>query len=75
MKNTIRNTIHKRGSAQNIFRTAFRQEKNASQESAATLEERIQRKAHELWEERGRTDGHDLDDWLKAERLVKSGRA
>ena len=27
----------------------------------------IARRAYELFEERGREDGHDLDDWLQAE--------
>jgi hypothetical protein len=28
----------------------------------------IARRAFELYEKRGRTDGHDVDDWLLAER-------
>jgi hypothetical protein len=35
---------------------------------------RIAETAYELYEQRGRADGYDLDDWLKAEALV-SGRA
>lgn len=31
------------------------------------LEERIRRRAYALYEQRGRLDGHDLDDWLLAE--------
>jgi hypothetical protein len=31
------------------------------------LEERIRLRAYELYEARGREDGHDLDDWLQAE--------
>jgi hypothetical protein len=31
------------------------------------LEERIRRRAYELYEQRGRPDGHDVDDWLQAE--------
>jgi len=30
----------------------------------------IARRAFELYEQRGRADGHDLDDWLQAEREV-----
>ncbi len=33
----------------------------------AALEERIRLRAYELYEARGREDGHDLDDWLQAE--------
>ena len=43
--------------------------------SEAELTNRIQRKAKELWEQKGRVQGKDLDIWLEAERLVKSGRA
>lgn len=31
------------------------------------IEERIRRRAHELYEQRGRVDGFALDDWLQAE--------
>jgi hypothetical protein len=34
------------------------------------LEEEIRRLAYELYEERGREDGYDLDDWLRAEAEV-----
>jgi len=34
------------------------------------LSEEIARKAYELFEQRGRTDGSDLDDWLQAEKMV-----
>lgn len=27
----------------------------------------IEQRAYELYEQRGRQDGHDLEDWLKAE--------
>ncbi len=36
----------------------------------APREEAVRRKAYELYEVRGKTDGHDLEDWLKAEALV-----
>jgi Protein of unknown function (DUF2934) len=32
---------------------------------------RIATKAYELHEQRGYLDGHDLDDWLKAEAIIK----
>lgn len=31
------------------------------------LEEEIRHRAYVLYEQRGREDGHDLDDWLHAE--------
>ncbi len=32
---------------------------------------RVARKAYDLFERRGRDEGHDVEDWLEAERLVK----
>lgn len=32
--------------------------------------ERIAKKAHELWEQHGRREGHDLEDWFGAEAIV-----
>lgn len=34
----------------------------------------VARVAYELYEQRGRADGHDFEDWLKAEELVRQGR-
>lgn len=36
------------------------------------LHDRIRQRAYELYEERGRGQGHDLDDWLKAEGELSS---
>jgi hypothetical protein len=33
-------------------------------------DERVRRRAYALYEERGRLDGHDVDDWLQAEAEV-----
>jgi hypothetical protein len=33
----------------------------------ASREETIRRKAYEIYERRGKGDGHDLEDWLEAE--------
>ena len=33
--------------------------------------EHIAQVAYELYEERGRVDGHDLEDWLNAEAIVR----
>jgi hypothetical protein len=35
------------------------------------LEHQIRQRAHELYQERGREEGHELDDWLRAEEEVK----
>jgi len=34
------------------------------------LQSLIQRRAYELYEQRGRTPGHEIDDWNQAEREV-----
>lgn len=39
------------------------------------LEEQIRQRAYELYEKRGRGDGHDLDDWLRAEEEVTQQKA
>jgi hypothetical protein len=38
-------------------------------------EQQIRQRAYELYEQRGRPDGHDLDDWLQAEREIKGRQA
>jgi hypothetical protein len=35
------------------------------------IEQQIQQRAYELYDQRGRTDGQDLEDWLQAEREIK----
>jgi hypothetical protein len=35
-----------------------------------SLQEEIRRRAYALYEERAREDGHDIDDWLRAEAEV-----
>ena len=30
-------------------------------------QEQVRRRAYELYEQRGKDDGHDLEDWLQAE--------
>jgi len=37
------------------------------------LDEKIRRRAYELYEQRGRTDGSDLEDWVQAEAEVLDG--
>ena len=36
------------------------------------LEYQIRERAYELYEERGIEDGHDVEDWLRAEAELKS---
>ena len=43
-------------------------QKSLSQEQ---LNAKIREVAQSLYEKRGRVPGHELDDWLEAERIVK----
>ena len=47
----------------------------AAQAEPQNLEEQIRHRAYELYEERGREDGHDLDDWLRAEAEIVQRRS
>ena len=47
----------------------------AISEPRPNLEEAIRRRAYELYEERGREDGYDVDDWLRAEAEVTRSAA
>ena len=38
------------------------------------LEGQIKQRAYELYERRGWGDGHELEDWLQAEREIKGRR-
>jgi len=37
---------------------------------ASVLRDRIAQKAFELFQKRGEAHGHDVEDWLEAERLI-----
>src|SRR5262249_2363057 len=39
-------------------------------DETVSLEEQMARRAHELWQQRGRKHGHDLPDRLRAEREI-----
>ncbi len=39
-----------------------------------TPEDQIRARAFELYEERGKEEGHDLDDWLRAEAELMSSK-
>lgn len=45
-----------------------------SEESVIDLEEQISRRAYELYERRGREDGHETEDWLRAEAELAAER-
>ena len=43
--------------------------------SSEEIQDRIRQRAYELYEARGKGDGHDLDDWLLAETEVTQTKA
>ena len=40
------------------------------QGSLELTEDYVRQRAYQLYEQRGRLDGHDLDDWLQAEAEI-----
>ena len=46
-------------------------EPESMQKYSDEVRERIAKKAYELYEQRGREAKRDLEDWLKAEELVR----
>ena len=40
--------------------------------SATPQQEEIARLAYEFYEQRGRIPGHELNDWLEAERMLRT---
>ncbi len=42
----------------------------ANQRTESPHRQQIEVRAYELFEQRGREDGHDLDDWLQAESEI-----
>ncbi len=51
-----------------------RQLEKVLETARSVIEERIRRRSYELFEQRGRQDGHALDDWLQAEAEVLERR-
>ena len=39
------------------------------------LEQQISVRAHQLYEARGREDGHAMEDWLRAEEEITASKA
>lgn len=57
------------------IKSSFSWDKTSSPKlSGAELTNRIQKKAREIWERKGCVEGQDLENWLEAEKLVKSGK-
>ncbi len=49
--------------------------KPTATEAQPEIEEQIRARAYELYEQRGREDGHEQEDWLIAEREVRGTNA
>jgi DUF2934 family protein len=45
---------------------------SVSAQAAAPTEEEIALRAYEIYLERGKTDGNDVDDWLQAEYELRA---
>lgn len=45
--------------------------KKTTQKRFQDLNELVAKKAYELYEKKGRSDGSDMQDWLEAERAVR----
>ncbi len=43
----------------------------AARPAGADIQERIRIAAYRLYEQRGRQPGHELSDWIEAERIVR----
>lgn len=48
--------------------------KLAATAETQNIEEEIRRRAYELFEARGGEDGHELEDWLRAEDEIKGSK-
>lgn len=46
--------------------------KNRTINPSSELQEKIRRRSYELYEQRGRTAGHNVDDWLQAETEMQT---
>ena len=57
--------------AQRVEERNLSPEPESMQKYSDEARERIAKKAYELYEQRGRQAERDLEDWLKAEELVR----
>ena len=57
--------------AQRVVERNLPPEPESMQKYSGEVRERIAKKAYELYEQRGRQAKRDVEDWLKAEELVR----
>ena len=56
---------------QHVVKRNLSPEPESMQKYSDEVRERIAKKAYELYEQRGRQAKRDVEDWLKAEELVR----
>lgn len=56
---------------QHVGERGLSSEPESMQKYSDEVRERITKKAYELYEQRGRQTERDVEDWLKAEELVR----
>lgn len=60
------------------FGTVTKNQSNTQTQEAAhsadscVFAEKVEQKAYELYEKKGCQNGHDLDDWLEAEKIIET---
>jgi len=64
--------MKKRRHIQKLIKGAPPDERGSLNGSDEDILHRVAATAYELYQQRGREDGHDVEDWLKAEAIVKS---
>ena len=50
---------------------AHKNRQNSPSLNTGSMQEEIRKRAYELYEKRGRRNGHHEDDWLQAEREIR----
>ena len=57
--------------SKNSFQKAASGSSVVSSSNCQDMDDKIRKVAQELYEKRGATPGHELEDWLKAEKIVR----
>ena len=52
---------------------AHRPRKQIAAKEVPNIEMQIRQRAYELFESRGREEGHEIEDWLRAEEEINGG--
>lgn len=68
MKQVVRKVVKQPPTTGSVMQTANSHTAPITADNGDTIEERIRRRAYQLYEQRGCQAGLDLADWLQAER-------